>query len=310
MDCGFESWSSCGRRGADLPVTTTPEDEMRNAQHEVQRLLGRCLMRLQQYERLLKALLASHTHAGPVHELEAIRKDREVEVARKTLGTLVGDLLGAFLVPAEPGEPAESVADHADDRDRFSFLLQAQMPDTVLAKTREDLGELVRLRNSLVHNFLDQHDVWTLTGCQGAQEALVDAYERIDQHLGHLRVWITETQQVRSFALDMLQSDQFLEMLDERFAASARAELPQVRIVQAFVEAAGELAVDGWVPVEKAARWVAERTPDELPTRYGCRTWRQVLHESRRFELRHMTIGGRRCACYRVRPTARPLCTN
>ena len=35
-------------------------------QREVQRLLGRCLLRLQQYERLLKALVAHHELAGPM----------------------------------------------------------------------------------------------------------------------------------------------------------------------------------------------------------------------------------------------------
>jgi hypothetical protein len=41
------------------------------AQHrEVQRLLGRCLLRLQQYERLMKAIVAYHNLSGPAHALE------------------------------------------------------------------------------------------------------------------------------------------------------------------------------------------------------------------------------------------------
>ena len=38
---------------------------MPDLQREVQRLLGRCLLRLQQYERLLKALVAHHDACRP-----------------------------------------------------------------------------------------------------------------------------------------------------------------------------------------------------------------------------------------------------
>ena len=40
-------------------------------QREVQRLLDRCMLRLQQYEQLMKAILARHELAGSVKPLEA-----------------------------------------------------------------------------------------------------------------------------------------------------------------------------------------------------------------------------------------------
>jgi len=42
-------------------------------QLDVQRWLGRCMLRLQQYERLMKTLLAHHELAGPADTLEAQR---------------------------------------------------------------------------------------------------------------------------------------------------------------------------------------------------------------------------------------------
>jgi hypothetical protein len=47
------------------------------------------MLRLQQYERLLKALLAHHELAGPVDTLEAQRAANLAKVSDKTLGTLV-----------------------------------------------------------------------------------------------------------------------------------------------------------------------------------------------------------------------------
>jgi hypothetical protein len=69
------------------------------AQHrEVQRLLGRCLLRLQQYERLMKAIVAYHNLSGPAHALEKIRAARIDDASTKTLGTLGGQLSGSCVV--------------------------------------------------------------------------------------------------------------------------------------------------------------------------------------------------------------------
>lgn len=52
------------------------DQELPAPQRDVQRLLGRCLLRLQQYERLMKAIVAHHDLSGPAHALENIRAAR------------------------------------------------------------------------------------------------------------------------------------------------------------------------------------------------------------------------------------------
>lgn len=47
------------------------------------------MLRIQQYERLLKVMLAHHELAGPVETLEAQRSERMGKLADKSLGTLV-----------------------------------------------------------------------------------------------------------------------------------------------------------------------------------------------------------------------------
>ena len=41
-------------------MSTLVNGELQDLQREVQRLLGRCMLRLQQYERLIKAIVAHH----------------------------------------------------------------------------------------------------------------------------------------------------------------------------------------------------------------------------------------------------------
>lgn len=71
--------------------------------------------------------------------------------------------------------------------------------------------------------------------------------------------------------------------------------------VRALREAASELAVDGWTSVAEAGRWISKRHPEQLPAKYGCSSWRQVLHESRLFELRYRDVGGQRTAWFKAR---------
>ena len=69
-----------------------PPDPTLEMQRDVQRKLGRCLIRLQQYEILLKALVAHADIAGPPTELQAVQDAQLACTQKKTLGTLVGML--------------------------------------------------------------------------------------------------------------------------------------------------------------------------------------------------------------------------
>ena len=63
------------------------DQEQQAQQRNVQRLLGRCLLRLQQYECLMKAIVAHHDISGPAHGLKNIRAARTDDASKKTLGT-------------------------------------------------------------------------------------------------------------------------------------------------------------------------------------------------------------------------------
>jgi hypothetical protein len=52
------------------------DGDMQAQQREVQRLLGRCLPRLHQDERLMKPIVAHHDRRGPAHGPENTRAAR------------------------------------------------------------------------------------------------------------------------------------------------------------------------------------------------------------------------------------------
>lgn len=194
-------------------MTPLSDEALPARQREVQRLLGRCLLRLQQYERLIKAIVAHHELTGPPHALETIRAARVADSARKTLGTLIGDLLGSYLAPNEIGDTPKDLPDCPAEPVMVSFRIGLSLSDADFARLENELRELVALRNDLVHHFIDRHDLWSVDGCLRASDALVAAYSRIDQYFEQLRGWAEHMEQTRRLAAEFAQSDAFRDLI-------------------------------------------------------------------------------------------------
>ena len=58
--------------------------------------------------------------------------------------------------------------------------------------------------------------------------------------------------------------------------------------VRCLREAETRLAKKGWTLLNTATAWIRAQHPDQHPQRYGCGSWRQVIHESQQFEIRKM----------------------
>jgi hypothetical protein len=108
-----------------LAVEQRPVEPVSTLQREIQRKLGRCMIRLQQYERLIKALAINFEIAGPSDELMAIRQKRGETFSRMTLGQLINELTGAYLQLEQPGatEPEWDPGDSS----RIWFRMQTRM---------------------------------------------------------------------------------------------------------------------------------------------------------------------------------------
>ncbi len=273
-------------------------DELQNQQREIQRMLGRCLLRLQQYEKLMKGIVAHHELAGPTDSLESIRTTRVADTASKTLGTLVGNLIGSYVVT---DSSTEILPEDLDSKSTFGIRIQLEMSAEDYARTESELRELVLMRNNLVHHFIEKHDLWSMDGCRSAHDELVSASSRIDYHFEQLRGWAERMDQTRKLAAEFILSDAYHEFVVNGIAPDGIVHWHSAGIVRRLREAAEELSTDGWAPIALAGRWIADRYPDQLPVKYGCSSWRQVVHESRLFELEYREVDGQRAAWYRTK---------
>ena len=280
-------------------MTKFADNELLTLQHEVQLLLGRCLLRLQQYERLIKAMVVYHRFSGPIHDFERSRVAQVDAKARKTLGTLVGDLLGSYVVAGESEPAEEATTNPPAGINWFAMHMSCRLSSEDFARAENELKDMVLLRNNLVHHFIEQHDLRSLHGCRGAQSALVSAYNRIDQNLEQLREWAGTMEEMRLVLSRVLQSEEFIDLFVNGIAPDGKVDWDASGIVSALREAYCALAVDGWAPVAEAGRWVTERFPEQLPAKYGCQSWRQVVHKAPNLEIRYLEIDEQRTACYR-----------
>lgn len=291
-------------------MTGTPsnEDPRSELQRDIQRLLGRCLLRVQQYERLLKAMLAHQELAGPVDTLEGQRVKRAEKLSDKSLGLLVKALFETYVVPE--GFERELLPDDKAPTDRiamaFSFRLSMAPEDW--SRTKAAIEELVDLRNGLMHHLMEKFNVWSEDGCVEAIRHLEESYDRIDRHFLELVTWAKSMDEARSMAVQFEQSQPFLDMLVNGVAPDGTFEWPHTGIVRVLRDASRNLASSGWTMLDQARAWIAEHHPEQTPEKYGCRTWPQVLSESRQFDLQYRPAnGGAKSAWFRerVRPTSR-----
>lgn len=281
-------------------MAPSPDLELRALQATVQQRLGQCVVQLQAYERLMKAILAecevSGTSKGTDREARAADTGRKT---LKTLGVLVGQLVGSFLTAEPQASIPESEPKLADGLASFRARIQIGIPSDDFARIESDLKDFVCLRNELIHHFIERHDLKSVAGCRFAEDALIGAHCRIERHFDDLRQWAQDLIKTRQQVADLLGSDMVRAVL-----LSGKVPWPLTPIVAALREAASELAVDGWVPVREASELLLSRYPDELPANYGCRSWPQVLQESGVFELRYRQTEGHSTAWYRERMPA------
>lgn len=267
---------------------TAPPPERR----EIDRLFGQCLLRLQSFELLMKAIVVTHRLSGSAEMLEQLQAQRIAETRRKTMGALAGDLMGNFLVP----EGQQGSRDGLEDGPALSFLMQIRLPADEFSQIEAEHRELIAKRNALVHHFLEEHDLRSEEGCRAAARDISATIDRVARANDELIELAAGMDRARKAFAELLASPDFRDS-----TVGGRIRWSATAIARALHHAATALSQDGWTSVEAATAWITARSPDERPEHYGCRTWRQLIHESRLFDLQIRRANGRRQAWYRPR---------
>jgi len=263
------------------------------------------MLRLQQYEILIKTIVAHHELTGPASDLLTNRDRRVREAAKTTLGPLIKRFV-EDVIAQDGAERGMSATDDQTDVISFSFRLNIAMSAEDIALTTRGLQELITLRNTLVHHFLERFNLWQVDGCIQAQAYLEDCYGCIDSHYEELRAWAAHVEAARQQTATFMQTPQFINLLLNGIAPDGSVDWNVAGCISILRAAETTLATDGWAPVTAAAKWIAEHHPDQTPEKYGCRRWNQVLQDSRQFEILYRLEEGHRVPWFRSRSKKTP----
>ncbi|WP_071078528.1 hypothetical protein [Janthinobacterium lividum] len=175
------------------------------------------MLRLQQYERLLKTMVAGMAVKGPIERFQAVQDQKLADMRTKTLGTLVGMFTGNHLtaalsdVEAGPDDDTTSGIQSVDVA-WASMRFNISMSPERYAQSKDGLAELVALRNDLIHHFLERFDIFDENGCRAALTHLDACYEQIDVHFERLKDWASSLAETQALASSFLRSKSFVDM--------------------------------------------------------------------------------------------------
>lgn len=275
-------------------VTTAPPvpDAVSALQRDVQRKLGHCMLRLQQYEKMIKALAANFELAGPANELQDIRKKREAALANQTLGGLVTVLSGSYLSlqPASEAQGSETSEPEWEppDTKQICIRMDARIPLSPEEHQRvvSALRDLVALRNRLVHHFIEDFDIWSTHGCLAADAFLEESYAQIDMRCMEARSWLVALDEGRKAMAAFMSTETWSDLIIHGIQPDGTVEWRQSSMVEHLRETETALAVDGWAPLDGAMDRMKTRHPEYTLERYKRSSWRQVLNDCGHFDQR------------------------
>jgi hypothetical protein len=211
--------------------------KVEDAQCEVQRKLGRCMLRLQQYERMLKAMVAGMALEGSMAGLEETRAKQVKAMSTQCLGALVGKFTG-HLNSESRLEENDGASQKTVDAPWASFRFSIAMSPEQEADVRSGLAELVDMRNRLVHHFIEHFDISDVKDCRAATVYLDSCYQKIDMHFEALKGWALAQDALREQTALLFQSPAFID----RFMSDIQSDAPVISTAHAAAESSVDVS--------------------------------------------------------------------
>lgn len=275
------------------------EPEYAEPQRQVQRWLGRCMLSLQQSERLLKALLHD-AHVTAIHSgrggegaaaFEVSRAFEKKQLASMTLGGLVTAFFDGVATDGETLAGKRKEQDIPDDRLSIRTSRKLSMSPENLEALQSSMREMVLLRNEWVHHLVDRFDLTSLDGCAQALGTLQIGYEKAERFRlelqGVAKAWVEASESMAAF----YGGPQGRAAL---FGGKIPVELtPLLGALRDAVEGAAP-ALDGTVLLSAVLENLISLHPHEKPENYGYASWPQVIHESSVFGMVRRDAEGRK----------------
>lgn len=274
------------------------DDPLEALKAELQRRVGRNLLRYQAIEQMMKFLLVnakvSITAQGPA---PAFLKRQEA-ILRQTMGQLRDQYFRELL--SDAGEVEDESMPTNVPRLTTTFHLDCGPGSDDLIRQQAAFASMVEDRNNLVHHFLSQKTLATAEQFQDAIDHLERQREKVIPLHDHLKSLVDALVAGRKQMAEFLASDEATRQFELHF-------LQQSRLVAVLFQASQVLGTaEGWLPLSTAGHVLRREATEDFQAmhqRYGHRTLKQLVIATELFEINDEMLpsGGFRTR-YRVKP--------
>lgn len=282
-----------------MEIINQAEPDYAEPQRQVQRWLGRCMLSLQQSERLLKALLhdadITAVHTGRAGEgaaaFEVSRAFEKERLATMTLGGQVSAFLGDVVTNAVASSDAKKERDLPDDRISMRFRFRQSISSEAFEALQASMREMVALRNEWVHHLVDRFDLRSLEGCALALKDLQAGYDKAERFRleiqGIGKCMVAAGEQIAAY---------FASPQGRAALFGDKIPLESTMLLGALRDAVAGAAPasDGTLLLSAVLEKLHALHPHEKPENYGYASWPQVIHESRVFGMVRHDAEGRK----------------
>lgn len=214
---------------------------------------------------------------------------RGASFSKMTLGGLASELFNSVVVDARESVK-EGLIDATETRLSARVQYTIVMDAEKLAATQTAVHDMVQLRNGLVHHFIERFDLRSEDGCVNANEFLVAAFSAVDERVRELAGWAKAMDAARVHAAAVVSSPEFENLIVNGIQPNGDVVWECSGIVSGLCEAFEQLSTDGWMSLEAACNWMSTNEPDQLPERYGCVSWKELVHKSKRFRMSYRIV--------------------
>jgi len=155
------------------------------------RKIGRNVVNLQRFERMLKIIIVRSNVQGYASQLAKIHQDRTKETSHKTLGSLVREFLNTVYATEDPfnSDPPDELKEIW-----MSQVFRIQSNAESISKRENELLQAVEERNLLIHHWLAEVDFESVDECQklisrldAQDDRLTPHYESLMRQLEHMQ---------------------------------------------------------------------------------------------------------------------------
>jgi hypothetical protein len=254
---------------------------------ELQRKFGLCLLRLQRYEHLAKAIVAGSVIEGDGKTVVSRSKTKVGPISNMTLGLLVNEITGALVKSDAEPDGSDSPITGDPTQVRFRATFGQELPAEEHAKFKMRLEGFVNSRNELAHHFLQKFDVSSDSGCKDAIAHLDQCLASVDAELLELKNLASNMREMMMMQAQVLGQIDIMKVFAREFPGNSPDDFgPEHELIRWLKQAECLAREDGWTSLTAAGHYIQTQAPGLRLKDHRVAKWSKVLDRSRVFEKR------------------------